>query len=528
MDTLLQPHYGGRMTPSLEKKLVLATAFGEGLSVLVIEIAGARALAPYYGSSLKVWTAQITATLLFLALGYGAGGKFSRRPGAWKLGATLWAAGLWLALYPFMRNAVLSGTAASAGVALGSFLAAALLFGLPLLCLGALSPLLISRLDAIDKGAGSSAGALFFTNTLGGLAGGWLTALVLIPHIPLRLALAGTGIFLALMGSFWSLVLRKGKGGAAAAAPLTALVLMLIAPRPSASLSLNRMPTTVLVRQESGVGLIQVLDIGPYGRTLLLDGVTQGGMSKETGTSVYEFTEYLNYLSYRYHPQAKSALLLGLGTGLLAKQLVKRGLSVSVAEIEPAMEGVARGWFGLPAEVVVHAEDARAWLNRTHETYDLVFLDAFAGENAPWYLSTREGLAQIKRALNPGGRLLINSVTRENGSEGLDRLEAGLMEAFGEGLVFTEAPQQRDKSDMINATLVAGAGLKAGTGKFPSTVVKRLEPKLAELAGHVRAAKAGAGIMTDELCDLDYAESELRLEWRKLVFQALGPSVLAD
>jgi hypothetical protein len=32
MDTLLHAHYGGRMTPSLEKKLVLATAFGEGLS----------------------------------------------------------------------------------------------------------------------------------------------------------------------------------------------------------------------------------------------------------------------------------------------------------------------------------------------------------------------------------------------------------------------------------------------------------------------------------------------------------------
>ena len=44
------------------KRAILATAFLEGSSVLVVEIAGARALAPYFGSSLHVWTAQITAT----------------------------------------------------------------------------------------------------------------------------------------------------------------------------------------------------------------------------------------------------------------------------------------------------------------------------------------------------------------------------------------------------------------------------------------------------------------------------------
>ena len=60
------------------KKAILSTAFLEGLCVLIVEIAGARALAPFFGGSLTVWTAQITATLLFLALGYGLGGKLSR------------------------------------------------------------------------------------------------------------------------------------------------------------------------------------------------------------------------------------------------------------------------------------------------------------------------------------------------------------------------------------------------------------------------------------------------------------------
>lgn len=516
------------MSPKTEKSLVLATAFGEGLTVLVIEIAGARALAPYYGSSLKVWTAQITATLLFLALGYGAGGRFSRKDAPWKLPATFWLAGLWLALYPFLRNAVLASTAAHAGVAFGAFLASALLFGLPLLCLGAVSPLLVARLDAIQKGAGSAAGALFFTNTLGGLAGGWLTALLLIPHLPLRVALSASGLFLVLLGSLWGL-LRRRSTGASWAAPLGALALMLLAPRPSASIPLNSHGTvaTIMLRQESGVGLIQVMDVGAYGRSLLIDGVTQGGMDKVSGTSAYEFTEYLNFLSYRYHPKATSALLLGLGSGLLAKQLVLRGVATSAAEVEPLMEGVARQWFDLPASVKVHAEDGRAYLNHCASTYDLVFLDAFAGENAPWYLSTREGLGAIKAVLNPGGRLLINSVTRSEGSEGLKRMEASLLDAFGEAVVYVDNPNDEERSHLTNATLVAGLGLKPTAGTCPSKVAARLEPKIAEFMKLGRKAVAGR-VMTDELSDLDYAESELRLEWRKLVFEALGPELLAD
>ena len=68
----------------------------------------------------------------------------------------------------------------------------------------------------------------------------------------------------------------------------------------------------------------------------------------------------------------------------------------------------------------------RSYLNRDGETYDLIFLDVFAGENVPWYLVTREALQAVQRHLNPGGRLLVNWVTRQNGeSDGLRRLEAG-------------------------------------------------------------------------------------------------------
>jgi len=141
------------------KRAILLTAFLEGLSVLIVEIAGARALAPFFGSSLTVWTAQITATLLFLALGYALGGRLSRAGKLSSLPAVFWGAGLWLALYPWLRTPVLGSMAKLGGVGPGAFLASALLFGPVLLCLGAVSPLLIQREEEAERSEASSMAA---------------------------------------------------------------------------------------------------------------------------------------------------------------------------------------------------------------------------------------------------------------------------------------------------------------------------------------------------------------------------------
>src|SRR6185369_17114846 len=134
---------------------------------------------------------------------------------------------------------------------------------------------------------------------------------------------------------------------------------------------------------------------------------------------------YEDFLSQHFHPRAKSALLLGLGSGVLASLLSKRGLAVDVAEIEPHMADVARDWFALPAAVQVHAQDGRAYLRSSGAKVDLIFLDAFAGESPPWYLSTEEALESMRAHLNPGGRLIVNTVTwGGRPSAGLARLES--------------------------------------------------------------------------------------------------------
>src|SRR5207253_6754656 len=118
-------------------------------------------------------------------------------------------AGIALALYPIIRTPILDFSSQKFGVALGSLVSGTILFGATLLALGAVSPVLIAHIDRRRPGAGSAAGRLFFTNTMGGLAGGWVTAFAIIPHSSLRIALIATGVALLLLALLWVIAARS-------------------------------------------------------------------------------------------------------------------------------------------------------------------------------------------------------------------------------------------------------------------------------------------------------------------------------
>jgi len=495
--------------------LVFGTAVVEGGSALLVEIAGTRALSPFFGTSIHVWTAQITMTLLFLALGYAVGGWLSRRWRPWYLPLLFGTAGLWLCLAPLLRAPLLESLAAALGVAGGAFLAASVLFGLPLFCFGAISPVLIQHWDHRRPGAGGAAGLVYFVNTMGGLAAAWLTTLVLLPRLPLAIILGGCGLLLITVGLVWIILFGLRLRTLALVILLAGLALLGLAPTPVTSGYVGEAKATLLLNQPTPLGLVQVVDIpANFSRTLLIDGITQGGIDTRSGHSSVAFSEFLNVAAFRYHPGAHRALLLGLGSGALARQLAARGLEVTVIELEPVIVKAAREYFGLPDAVKVVLGDGRTALATVGADFDLVFLDAFAGENVPWHLFTREGLTAIRAKLATDGRLLVNLVTKVGGSPGLARVESGLVALFPEVRVHVQ-PQSTSPAGLVSATLVAGQGLQMSQAIFPGQVMPEFEPKIVALLGNGRVGLATTPVTTDTWSDLDYADADLRLEWRK-------------
>jgi hypothetical protein len=141
---------------------------------------------------------------------------------------------------------------------------------------------------------------------------------------------------------------------------------------------------------------------------------------------------------------------------------------------------------------------------------------------------TVEGLSALKARLAPGGRLVINCVTRAGGdSAGLARLEAGLVEVFGQALVHVEQPEGGRSEGLVNACLVAGDGLQASKGVYPGKALPWIAERTDALLKAQRPAKAGIATY-DDFSDLDVADASLRREWRQVVLGQMGAAVLND
>ena len=97
---------------------LLWTTFISGMSLMALEVNASRILAPYFGSSLFVWSSIIGIVLLALSLGYYYGGKLAdKKPQPEVLYGILWAVGIWLTALPwistFLLNLVIQQTISS-------------------------------------------------------------------------------------------------------------------------------------------------------------------------------------------------------------------------------------------------------------------------------------------------------------------------------------------------------------------------------------------------------------------------------
>lgn len=183
-------------------------AFAVGGVVMVLEITGARLLAPTYGASTVPWTAVIACVLLGVALGNAWGGRRSRRPG--NPLPILLAGAAASVLLPLLRGDLPDLLFRQLGMAGGATAVSLLLFLPGAFLLGAAVPLLVRlgtrRLDEVGRKTGLLNGA----NALGAIVGTLVTGFVLIPAVPVSRILAAAGVLLLLLAGGLALL---GRGG---------------------------------------------------------------------------------------------------------------------------------------------------------------------------------------------------------------------------------------------------------------------------------------------------------------------------
>ena len=398
------------------RRLLLPLVFVSGMSSLAVEFGASRLLAPYFGTSLYVWGVLIGLVLIYLSIGYVIGGRLAdRRPRADLLfQLTAWA-GLWIGLipliaYPILLESQRGFATVSVGLVLGTLLAVVLLFAVPVILLGCVSPFAI-RLLLKDVGSGgNTAGAVYALSTAGSILGTFLPVFWMIPSFGTRptLIIFSVALLALSVAGLWP---RRRIFAVFLVAVVGGAFLLPHGIKPPEV-------GILLYEKESAYHYIQVVQVGSRTELILNEGQAIHSIYDSQSLLTGGPWDYFSLASYFRPAQAaepvpRRVAILGLAGGTAARQMTAAyGGSVSITgvEIDPDILDVAHRYFHLN-EPNVHpvVQDARYWLASETGRYDVIVMDAYRQPYIPFHLTTREFFQLVHTRLLPGGAAVVNA-----------------------------------------------------------------------------------------------------------------------
>lgn len=510
------------LEPGLSRGLrgfLYLTAAVNGAAIMIVEILGAKMLAPHLGTSHFVWTAQIGVAMASLAAGYYVGGRWADSgPRLGRLFTAMWVAAVYLALaVPGVRPVALGCLRMPLPAA--SLLASMFLFFVPLALLATTGPFLVRFLVAQLNGVGGAVGRLSALSTMGSLGGTALIGYVLIPLAPNSVTMwCVAGVIGAL--SLGYAMVWGGNRGIAVAAFLAVMAAGWGGVRHDSQLAVGQ--GVERLRKNSNFGHLQVVDDpGGSRRFYLNDYLVQNTYDPRTRRSVSMFTYALHGLATVYRPRIDTALCIGMGVGIVPAKLAAEGARVEVVEINPTVVPVAREFFDLDTSAfTLTIGDGRQYLNRCTNRFDVVVLDAFLGEAAPSHLMTREAFGEIRRVLADDGVLVINCLGEV--AQGRDFLTASMLRTLRS--VYADVRMHSVTPTQVYY-VASGRPLERHRSMPLGDVHPAIEPRLRELLDSVPAIDAARGIvLTDDFNPAEYHDAENRELFRRYLVQGMEDS----
>lgn len=402
----------------LKSKRFFIISFVEGASVMAAEISGAKILAPFFGSSLYVWSSVMAITLAGLAAGYFLGGRLSRKMNReTHIRYVLIAAACCLCSMTFMGR-IFFMTGAYLSLIPAVVVSVFVLLFPTMLCMGATSPLIISVLTTQAGESGENSGKIYAISTLGGILATFLCGFYLLPVFGVSITLVSFAFVLAL-----SSLLVPTDSGTKPFSKIPVLMLLLVGSITAYSFIKAPKNPYQVYEAEGILGKLEIREEPSRAnesvmiRKLLINTIVQTEMNVDTKTSVSEYVRLLES-NIPYFPKGK-ALVLGLGGGLVSNMLVGQDYGVTGVEFDQRIIDMARRFFYLDSSVNVVCDDARHYINYSTGKFSLVLFDIFKAEEQPSHVITKESLATLKNLLDTNAVVLINTHGYLSGTKGL-------------------------------------------------------------------------------------------------------------
>jgi spermidine synthase len=518
---------GWRVTPYV-------IAFFSSACVMVVELVAGRLTARHLGSSLYTWTSIIGVVLAGISVGNYLGGKIADR---WRPERTLG----WLFLLSSMAclgslflNWLVGGPirdsliGAKMSYPVRVVVSTVIVFLLPALALGTVSPVTAKMALVRGRGVGATIGSIYAWGAIGSILGTFLTGFWLIA------ALGARGVVIAVAGGLGLIAFVLGPWRILHAAWVVALVVMFWLSQTTedeyfqaacrAGLQ-DGQPTWADPHTfqhyrfacDSNYQFVYVYDDGgrqglPNGRLLCLDCLRHGFVDLGNPLHLeFHYEKIYGALTERFMAGRGKLRTFFLGGGgyTFPRWVQQRfpGSLCDVAEIDPAVLEACHQAMGLSPAAPIRTilNDARVVVAQLapEDRYDLIIGDAFSDLAVPWHLTTIEFQRQLRSHLADGGVVLTNIIEDFHaGGRFLGAYIATARRVFRHVLVFCTGPSGvgtgHDNfvivaTDRDDPALLAGLKALAPGHRtdFPGSMLT--EANLAALA-----ARCGGRVLTDD------------------------------
>jgi tetratricopeptide (TPR) repeat protein len=457
----------------------VATVFIASFCLMALEMVAGRLIARYLGSSLYTWTAVIEVVLIGITIGYYIGGRIADKFNTQKVLPVLFIAGSitcvliivfgnsireWLFLWQF-------------GWPVRVFSTMAIMFLLPCIVLGAITPVVAK--SALEKGLpkGRTVGDIYAWGAAGSIAGTLAAGYYLIPTmgtITLIWLVAGIMAILAIIcrlrfqpAYLWLAVFTFLL--ITAAAPMQWCMTL------GAGLMLREpIDENVIYQNESQYCYIAVKQLSafPDRRIFVQDTLKHSEIIMgDINDLQYEYTIVYEKITRLMSQNRNNLNVMFIGGGgyVLPRYIQANwpGSRIDVVEIDPVVTRAAIEKFGLEKNTPINTftMDARNYVDKLLEErrnskpilkYDFIYEDAFNDYSVPYQLVTREFNDKIAEILSDDGAYIMNLIDTHESAQFLGAVINTLQKTFP--YVYVTAEQ--NAHPVIRETFVVVAAKK--------------------------------------------------------------------
>ncbi len=387
-----------------------------GAVVMILELVGSRILAPTLGTSLFIWTSLIGVILGSLSIGYWQGGKLADRNPNYKiLFGILVISSILIGAIGICHEQILEVTQKIfSDLRFNSFASALILFALPNIFLGMVSPY-AAKLKLIDlKASGQTVGNLYALSTVGSILGTFSAGFWLIPFFGITKILIGLAF-----GTFALALIIVPKLNLKTNLFLSLTLILLFSSLVVCQKQKNNLIETYYstvkifeAKDQSTLRPVRILATGPRGAqsAIFIDNDLVA-----TYTKFYRLADYFN-------PGPQNTLMIGGGAFTYPRDFLARHpeSKIDVVEIDPMMTKIAKKYFNFQEDsrLKITNEDGRLFLNQNKKQYNTILIDAFNSLTPPYNLTTIESVKEMNQSLDDHGIVIVNMVSALTGDNG--------------------------------------------------------------------------------------------------------------